>query len=221
LMEEARSAGKGLPESLMGIGRRREAGSGAMIFQQGAPAESCYYLESGEVALCRLSRSGSEVEIARAGEGEWFGEAIIFAGSAYPAQATARRDSRLVEFGRSAILGARDPEVSAFFLSLLAGKCLKLNRRIEQLAIMDVRERLVRYILDLCPGRAAGCAGEKSPCSVPFPKKKLEIAAELGMAPETFSRNLRQLEAEGLVLSRGRRIEVPSCVELLRLVDGD
>jgi CRP/FNR family transcriptional regulator len=209
--------GGGLPPALTALGRRRAIGAGALIFQQDEPAASCLYLESGEVSLRRFSGSG-EIEIARIGAGEWCGEVILFAGGSYPAQAVAVQDTAALEFRRPDILGAPDPAVRSFFLGLLARKCLKLNRRIEQLTIMDTRERLAQYILGLCPGRASGCGGNMSPCSFPFPKKKREIAEELGMAPETLSRGLRQLETEGLVKIEGPRIRIPSCEGLLRLI---
>jgi CRP/FNR family transcriptional regulator len=208
-----------LPPGLAGIGRRREARADSLLFQQDEPAASCFYVESGEIAMRRISRGGSEIEIARAGPGEWCGEVILFAGNSYPAQAVATRDSRVVEFRRADILGKAEPEVSAFFLSLLARKCLKLNGRIEQLTIMDSRERLARYVLGLCPGRASACSGGGGPCSIPLPKKKREIAAELGMTPETLSRALRQMQDEGYIRIDGPRIEVPSCDRLLELVE--
>jgi CRP/FNR family transcriptional regulator len=207
----------GLPPGLAALGRRRAIKAGTLIFQQDEPAASCLYIESGEVSLRRFSGSG-EIEIARVGAGEWCGEVILFAEDSYPAQAVAVQDGLALEFRRSDILGASDPEVRSFFLGLLARKCLKLNRRIEQLTIMDTRERLAQYILGLCPGQASGCRGDLSACSFPFPKKKREIAEELGMAPETLSRGLRQLETEGLVKIEGPRIKIPSCDGLLRLI---
>jgi len=205
---------RSLPRSLAGLGRRRNAKAGVLLFQQGAPAASCLYVESGEISLRRISGSGEEIELTRVGPAQWCAEAIVFAGSSYPAQAVVVRDAAIVEYSKSEILGSPDMEVRAFFLGLLAEKCLRLTKRIEQLTIMDTRQRLAQYILGLCPGRAAGCPGGRSACAFPFPKKKREIAEELGMAPETFSRALRQLEAEGRIRIDGARIEIPSCESL-------
>jgi CRP-like cAMP-binding protein len=207
-----------LPPGLSGLGRRRAIRAGTLLFQQGDPATSCLYVEEGEVSLRRVSGNGDEIEIARIGAGEWCGEVILFAEGAYPAQAIALRDGAALEFGRADILGAADMEVRSFFLGLLARKCLQLNKKIEQLAIMDTRERLPRYILGLCPGRDSGCQGGLASCSFPFPKKKREIADELGMAPETLSRALRQFETDGLIKMDGHRIEIPSCDGLRRLI---
>lgn len=208
----------GLPPGLADLGRRRSIKAGTLIFQQRAPAANCLFVETGEISLRRSSGTGDEVEIARVGAGEWCAEAVVFAGVAYPAQAIAVRDCAVLEFRRSDILTAPDPEVRSFFLGLLAEKCLKLTRRIEQLTIMDTRERLAHYVLGLCPGQGSGCGGGLANCSFPFPKKKREIAEELGMAPETLSRALRELEEEGLVRLEGPRIAIPSCDGLRRLI---
>ncbi len=210
---------EGLPPALASIGVRRELESGAVLFNQDDEAESCFLLESGEVALRRSSRRGDEVEVARIGPGEWFGEVVLFAARGYPARASVSASGSVLEFRRSAVLASRDPEVSAFFLGLLARKCLALNKRIDQLTVMDARERLAAFILGLCPGAGAGCAGDKRACSFPLPKKKREIALELGMAPETLSRTFNKMQAEGLFKVRGSRVEIPSCRELRLLVE--
>jgi CRP/FNR family transcriptional regulator len=208
-----------LPLSLLPLGRRRSIRSGTLVFQQDEPAASCLYIESGEISLRRFSGTGDEVEIARVSAGEWCAEAIVFAEGDYPAQAFAVSDSVALEFRRRDILGATDPAISAFFLRLLAMKCLKLNKRIEQLTIMGTKERLAQYILGLCPGHVSGCEGGRAACSFPFPKKKREIAEELGMAPETLSRTLRQLETDGLVKIDGPKITIPSCARLRGLIE--
>lgn len=208
-----------IPPALAAIGISRAAPEGTMLFQQRENAESCFYLVRGEVALRRLSGSGDDVEVARIAAGDWFGEVILFAALSFPAQAIAVRECELLEFRRDSVLASRDPAVSAFFLRLLARKCLGLNKRIEELTIMDARERLARYIIGLCPGRAAGCQGGKTACSFPLPKKKREIALELGMAPETLSRTFRQLEEEGRIKVTGARIEIPSCDALRSFIE--
>jgi CRP/FNR family transcriptional regulator len=213
--------GSSIPSALAALGLRRKVASGVILFQQQAPASSCFLLEEGEIALRRQSRSGGEVELARIGPGEWFGEIILFAAQVFPAQAVAVKGCIVLEFRRSAILSSPDPAVPSFFLSLLARKCLALNHRIEELTIMDTRERLARFIIGLCPGHMSGCKGGLTNCSFPLPRKKREIAVELGMAPETLSRTLRHMEKEGYIKVKGSRLEIPSCDSLLSLVGDD
>ena len=229
-----------IPGALASLGRRREARAGCRFFRQDAEADRCFFLERGEVALRRITRKGSEMEIARIGAGEWFAEAVLFAGRRYPADAVAVVDCEVLEFRRSDILVASDPrtssaaaasveasaEAAAFFLSLLARKCLALNGRIDQLTAMDARERVATFVLGLCPGRnpgrpgaAKGCEVSRKSCSLALPKKKREIASELGMSPETFSRALKRMEEEGYLKIDGPRVEIPSCERLRSLAE--
>jgi len=217
--EETREEGP-IPAVLASLGIRREIEAGTLLFRQGEIAERCFFLERGEVALRRVSRKGAEVEIARIAEGEWFAEAALFAGREFPAQAVAVKDCVALEFGRSAILAFSDPVTASFFLSLLARKCLALNARIDQLTAMEARERVAGFLLGLCPGSRSGCEGSRKPCSFTLPKKKREIASELGMSPETLSRALRRMEDEGYLRIRGPMVEIPSC-ELLRGIAED
>lgn len=210
-----------VPEALVPLAHRREVPQGTLLFLQEEPADRCFFLESGEVALRRVSRSGEAVEVSRIEPGEWFGEAVLFAGRGFPVQAMVVRPSRLLEFRRATILGSLNPEVSRFFLALLAQKCLGLNRRIEELTVMDARERIARFLLSLCPGKAGGCPGDRQACGFPLPKKKVEIAMELGMAPETLSRALGQMERDGYLTVTGARVEIPSCSRLVGLVSED
>jgi CRP-like cAMP-binding protein len=217
--ERIASSRSGLPAALAALGRRREVSAGTVLFREGDRAESCFLLERGEVALRRVSRRGEEVEIARIAGGEWFGEVVLFSARDYPARAVAVKDGAVVEFSRSAVLSSPDREVAAFFLDLLARKCLALNRRIDQLTVMDARERLASYILGRCPGARSGCAGNGTACVFALPAKKREIALELGMVPETLSRTFRQMEAEGLFKVRGPTIEIPSCARLRGILE--
>jgi CRP/FNR family transcriptional regulator, dissimilatory nitrate respiration regulator len=213
-----------IPAALASLGFRREVAAGSLVFRQDEEAERCFLLERGEVALRRTTRKGAEVEVARIAEGEWFAEAVLFAGRRYPAAAAAVRDCLVLEFRRSDVLSSPEPGVASFFLSLLARKCLALNARIDQLTAMDARERIAGFALGLCPGASSrgegsGCEGSGGPCAFSLPKKKREIAAELGMSPETLSRALRRMEEEGYLRVRGSRVEVPSCARLRSLVE--
>ncbi|NNM53515.1 MAG: Crp/Fnr family transcriptional regulator [Spirochaetales bacterium] len=208
------SLGSGLPVALSGLGRRRQLGAGMILFLQDDPAAYCFFVEAGELSLRLLSPSGHEVELTKIEAGDWCAEALLFAESTYPAQAVVTKDCRLVQIHRDEILKNTNSEVTAFFLRLLAYKCLRLNKRIEQLTILGARERIVQYILGLCPAHNDGCPGKLSHCRFPFPKKKLEIAQELGMTPETLSRIFRQLEGENLIEIEGATLGVVSCARL-------
>jgi len=202
-----------LPEALIHSASRLSLRKGQILFLQGDEPSGFYHLESGEVSLVKSDREGKELEIARITPGEFFAEAVCFAGTSLPASAHVREPGEALFFplGRITDLLGRDPEASRFLIRLLAGKCLALTSRLDTLKLQSVRERIIRYILEQCGGDRA--------CRITLDRKKGEIASALGTLPETFSRTLRGLQDQGLIRVRGREVEILDCLSLRRGMD--
>lgn len=194
---------------------RAKFAAGALIVCQGDPADRFFLVESGEVSLQKSNQEGGAIEISRIKAGQWFGEVMLFAAQAYPANAVAACETELSVFriGELRRLMESDGAVPAFFLKLLADKCLALNRRLEELTVMPVRERFLRYLFRLCGSTGRPCPVQ-GPCSFSLPSKKREIATELGIVPETLSRAIRSLENEGLISVTASRVLVRDCARL-------
>jgi CRP/FNR family transcriptional regulator len=94
----------------------------------------------------------------------------------------------------------KDPVIAKYFLTLLAKKCVVLNKRIEALEMQTVRQRLIRYLVTSCKG--------DTECFVELPMKKGELAKLLGTISETLSRNLKQLQSDGLINVQGNSIHI-------------
>src|SRR4249919_2897820 len=62
-----------------GYGRRKRAeySENALIFSQGDPADSIFYIHKGKVKLTVLSRQGKEAVVAILGVGDFFGEGCL------------------------------------------------------------------------------------------------------------------------------------------------
>ena len=186
-------------------GRPRHFAAGAVLFQQGDKAETFFRIDRGEVRVGKLDDEGRLLEVARLGPGEFIGEAVAFAAARFPFRAEAATETDVTVFRAGEILESvgRDPAVARFFVDLLSRKCLALSRRVESLGLETVRQRLARYLL----GRCGGGGG----CSIRLPVKKSELAAQLGTIPETLSRNLKSLQADGRIAVRGAEIRVVDC----------
>jgi CRP/FNR family transcriptional regulator len=193
---------------ILAHGRKKIYAKGELLFAAGTPADGLYYVASGAVRVYRMDEQGREVEIVRLGPGEFFGEAVVFASPVFPAFADATLDSEVLFLSKSGLWQDLD-RVSGLardLLGLLARKCLVLNRRIEVLELQTVRQRLVQFLLSRCPGQGS--------CNVRLEMKKGELAQLLGTIGETLSRNLKQLQEEGLIQVAGRRIHIPDCRRL-------
>jgi CRP/FNR family cyclic AMP-dependent transcriptional regulator len=197
-----------LDPGLEEIGRPKRYPRGTLLFSAGEPGQGFHYVRSGEIRVFRMDEKGREIELVRVGPGDFVGEAVVFASASYPAFAQAARSSETLYFEKNAVLAGirRNPDVAAFFLGLLARKCLVLNDRLEDIGLQTVRQRLVRHLL-------SSCSGERC-CEVVLDRKKADLARLLGTIGETLSRTLAQLEKEGLIEVRGRRIRILDCRKL-------
>jgi CRP/FNR family transcriptional regulator len=193
---------KPLEDKIKDLGKLLTFEKDEFLFNAGDEAKGFYYLLSGEVRVFRMDEQGKEVEVVRVGPGDFLGEAIVFVASEFPSYAQAVRDSRLFFFAKDAFFRKleSDPSMAKFFLTLLAEKCVVLNKRIEALELQTVRQRLIRYLVASYKDTQEG--------SVELPMTKSELAKLLGTISETLSRNLKQLQTERLISVRGNTIQI-------------
>ncbi len=194
-----------IPPFLKRLGRLKNYKKHERLFDAQDEANGFYYVESGEVRVFKMDEQGKEVEVVRLEQGDFLGEAILFVSSVFPFFAQAVKDSEVLFFDKNTIFQKleKDPSTAKFFLNLLARKCLTLNKRIESLGLKTVRQRLIQYLL-------SKCSGEKV-CLVELKIKKTELAKILGTISETLSRNLKQMQDEGLIEVKGNKIYIKSC----------
>jgi len=184
---------KDLEQKIIELGFSKVYKKDEFLFHADDLAEGFYYLQSGEIRVFKMDEQGKEVEVVRPNPGDFFGEAIVFVQKRFPSYAQAVKDSQVAFFKKKSFFQTleREPAIGKFFLTLLAKKCIVLNKRIEALELRTVRQRLIQYLLSSCTGDAS--------CLVTLPMKKSELAKLLGTISETLSRNLKQLQEEGLI----------------------
>ena len=193
---------KELEQKIRELGQSKAYAKDEFLFHADDPADGFYYLQSGEVRVFKMDEHGKELEVVRLFPGDFFGEAIIFIQDRYPSYAQAVKDSEVVFFEKSKFFQnlEKDPAIGKFFLHLLAKKCIVLNKRIEALELRTVRQRLIQYLV-------SSCSSETS-WDIKLPMKKTELAKLLGTISETLSRNLKQLQEEGLIVVEGNTIHI-------------
>ncbi len=202
---------KNIPNELLDLGRKIKAEKNEDLFYEGDPVNGFYYIESGAVRIYRLGESGKELEVLRLNKGDFVGEAAFFSAEEYPVTAQAIQSSSLIFFSKDLILGRINSgdRTAAFLINLLAEKCLALNSRMSDLFLKSVKQRLIEYFLETCPGTCGSCAN-----TINLSMKKSEIARHLGTISETLSRTFKDLQKKRLIKVNGRKITVPSCAKL-------
>jgi CRP-like cAMP-binding protein len=93
----------------------------------------------------------------------------------------------------------------------LSQRVESLVRDLDRQALGSGRERFVAYLLRHGRGQDS-----TAPLVVTLPTAKAEIASQLNLTPEHFSRILHELVTAGLLQVQGRRITVPDLNRLQR-----
>jgi CRP-like cAMP-binding protein len=186
----------------------RRFARGELVFAAGDPADGLHIVQSGEVRVTKMDERGREVEIARLGPGEILGEAAVLAAKEFPLFAQAARESATLFLPKAVLLRAiqSDSKLGQELIVLLARKCLALNKRIESLGLLTVKQRLAQYLLSQCSGMGQ--------CQVMLPRTKGDLAKLLGTINETLSRTLKQMKEEGTIEVKGSRILIKNCPAL-------
>jgi CRP-like cAMP-binding protein len=196
---------KGLPpeqlERLARVAAFRPAKRGEVLFTDGEEANGFYVTVRGRIKVYKLSPEGKEQVLHIVEFPEPFGEVPVFAGGRFPANAQAIEESLLVFFPRPAFveLIGSDPSLAMNMLALLARRLRQFASVIEGLSLKEVPSRLASYLVYLSER-----AGGDHVLDLDIPKALL--ANLLGTIPETLSRILSRMIAEGLIGVEGRRI---------------
>ena len=210
---------KGLPteqlERLARVATFRTAKRGEVLFTDGEEANGFYVTVRGRVKVYKLSLEGKEQVLHIVEFPEPFGEVPVFAGGRFPANAQAIEESLLVFFPRPAFveLVGSDPSLAMNMLALLARRLRQFASVIEGLSLKEVPSRLASYLIYLSERE-----GGNRVLDLDIPKALL--ANLLGTIPETLSRILSRMTAEGLIGVEGRRITLLDRKKLENLSSG-
>lgn len=185
------------------------------LFSAGDPADRFFVVISGAVRLYATLPDGRETTIALISGPASFGEAAMFSSARFPVSGSVAAGTLLLHIGAKEFLGALDarPALGLEMLRAMRKWELRLLEDIRQVKVMSPLQRLAGYMLSLC-GAQEGAA------TIRLPARKALIAQQLGIKPETLSRNLQRLAASGIA-SSGDAISIPDTAILLRIIRGE
>lgn len=181
-----------LPSHLQQTATRRNLAAGQILFQQGDPTASIFWVESGRLKLVSFTEQ-QMITHYTVGSGESFAEtALNF--ETYGCTAIAVQPSKVVGIPKQDFLDAlrRSPTLSETYTLHLTQRFAAVKQLLELRSIRSARDRLLHYLNQhRQPGQS----------TVPLNFSLKALATELGLAPEVLSRTFKQLEADQ-ILSR-------------------
>ncbi|MBM3387607.1 MAG: Crp/Fnr family transcriptional regulator [Betaproteobacteria bacterium] len=179
--------------------------AGAVLLRRGETPDQVMHLEQGRVMLGIVDAGGLHHRLGELEGPFWLEASSGLLGLPYAVDAVAETDVSLHTVALSAFRAhvAQLPEPSRTLLHDLA----RSQRQQTELAVSrlakDADARCAAWLMQ---------HAERDPCTnrlqVNLHELKRSIAAQLGIAPETFSRILRQLRERDLISGRGRVLQL-------------
>lgn len=192
----------GLPasakEELAERATHEEWPKGAILVHEGDPIESVLIVRKGRIKTFRSNAEGEEtvLDILHDGQAIWHGMFLEDHIYHYSVGCLTKVELRRIQRTDFEALLAAHPDVAMSLIQMLGTELDDAEEQIMMLGIRDPRRRLAEYLLH----RDERCINRE------INLKLEDIAASVGLRPETVSRILSAFEREELVkrLGRGR-----------------
>ena len=176
---------------------------GEMIFLEGDEGKGFFIVMGGKVKIFKVSPDGKEQILHIFGPGEPFGEVPVFSGQAFPANAEAITESRLLFFPRATFVEriTTTPSLALNMLAVLSMRLRQFTVQIENLSLKEVPNRLAAYLIHLADEQGTRDA-------VRLNISKGQLASLLGTIPETLSRAFAKMAGQNLIEVHNRNIRL-------------
>lgn len=193
----------------------KSLGPGERLFYEGDVNHALYVVQSGAIRLFRVNAGGHEQVVHIARPRESFGEESLFAKGGHPLNAAAVPSTRVIVLPRNEFVSylRTCPDLLLRVVQTLGNHVREMIGLLDDLRLKSARARLGNWLLQRCPDP---CSEEPQSISLSIPKRV--VAAELGMASETFSRMLADLQALRLLAVQGRTLVLLCPRQLGRVV---
>lgn len=177
---------------------------GARLYRPGEVAECLYGILSGWVKTTRQSPNGEFALLSTYSVGETIGEAHAVLGDHFNDGAVCAVKCRVFTLSRNDLnkLLAEIPKLQIGLMATVSHHLDKANEDLEILKTLNGEQRLIHFLLELAHYPDALT-------NVALPFEKILIADQLGMTPESLSRNFAKLRTLGVTV-RGRSVQIKS-----------
>jgi len=184
--------------------RARHFRRNEFIFQQGDPGDALHIIQAGQVRIVLLSPKGQEIILALLHPGDFFGELSLLDGRPRSATAVAAVPTVTLTLTRAVFLRVleRTPQMARQIILALSARLRHTDVLLGDAVFLDVRARLTKRLGELARDQGEGTT-PTGPWTVQVTQQ--ELAAMVGATRESVNKELRALEARGLIRGgRGR-----------------
>ncbi|MGH8469929.1 MAG: cAMP-activated global transcriptional regulator CRP [Gammaproteobacteria bacterium] len=196
-----------LIEEFLGHCRRAQYSARAIIITRGDPADELLYVINGSVTVILEDDSGHEIVLAYLNSGQFFGETGLFVENIKRTafvRARTKCEVAQISYDRLRNLPAIYPHIVRLLATQIATRLLKTNRKVRDLAFLDVSGRIARTLLDLCKEPDAMTHPDGMQISV----TRQELGRIVGCSREVVGRVLKIFTQQDLIQVKGKTIVV-------------
>jgi CRP/FNR family transcriptional regulator, anaerobic regulatory protein len=230
---------EGMDELGQAMHHRRFA-KGELVVAAGEPVAHLVVVAHGRLKQVHVSASGREQVVRVLGPGDFLGEMALFAPAVHEQDLVAAEESDCCMVPREAVqaLMRRHPDVALRLVESLAQRLAEAEQLIVDLGLRDVGQRLAAELLRVAGAGGVAAADQRAPghrthgapgsggtrasgvgaqgVRVTMDGPWSELAVRLGTTPESLSRRLKALAAQGLITQDGARTVIIHSIDRLR-----
>jgi CRP/FNR family transcriptional regulator, cyclic AMP receptor protein len=191
----------------VGVGRTISTHqNGQIVFSQGEPADSVFYIQNGKAKITVVSEQGKEAVVAILGTGDFFGEGCLAGQLLRMATVTAMMECEIMRLEKAVIIRVlhEEPTFSEMFMSHLLTRHIRVEADLVDQLFNSSEKRLARALLLLAN---FGKEGKPEPVIAKISQETLaEMIGTTRSRVSSFMNKFRQL---GFIDYNGR-LEVHS-----------
>lgn len=190
---------------LSSIARHDRYSKGETVVLEGDPMDALVILNAGSAKAYRLTPDGREQILYVFSQGDFFGERNLLGGGGSSFTVEALEPVKTCVFGREDFftLLRANPDIAVKILQELEKRMERMENALQSMGVRSLDGRIGSLLLDFAEKYGAA-APEGTLLHLPLSREGM--ASFLGIARETMSRKLGQLEAEGVIRSEGKNI---------------
>jgi len=187
--------------------RVRTVPSKTVMIHAGDLPDVLYYIVDGSVEVMIEDEDGNEMVLAYLNKGQFFGEmGLFYEQPTRSAWVRTRTECEIAEmtYPRFRQIASESPGLVFELATQLATRLDRTNRKLGDLAFVDVTGRVAHAIMDLCNEPDA----MTHPDGMQIKVTRQELGKIVGCSREMAGRALKALEQEGLVAVFGKTMVV-------------
>ena len=180
---------------------------GQIVFSQGEPADSVFYIQKGKVKITVVSEQGKEAVVAILGRNDFFGEGCLAGQLLRMATVTAMMECEIMRLKKAAIIRVlhEEPAFSEMFMSHLLTRTIRVEADLVDQLFNSSEKRLARALLLL-----ANFGKEGKPEPVVAKISQETLAEMIGTTRSRVSSFMNKFRRLGFIDYNGAGLEVHS-----------